>query len=193
MSFAYQISTYLNLSNPSLLLYSIMEAAGIVALVRAATSATLQARTLCAVWKDAPRDILYLRDELETCKVFFDCIENGILELSFLGESSDGHGGPKSGTETQRETLTVLLSRGAGIVQRISEILVGLIGEPADNTRRAGNEVDNNYRGRGEPQLQLALRKKLLWLRRAENVTKLRKLLRRTTDDIGLCLTILNM
>lgn len=56
-----------------------MEAAAIIATVRVTTSTAIQARTLCVIWKDAPRDIFRLRDELDTCKSFLDSLESGLL------------------------------------------------------------------------------------------------------------------
>jgi len=161
-----------------------MEAAAIIATVRATTSTTLQARTLCLLWKDAPRDVYRLRDDLDTCKSFLDSLESSIIESSFLDELQDDRGAGR-GINLQREALRVLLSRGTNVANSLGDILVELIGEPEDTSSAtsAGEK----------PEERLARRKKLLWLRRVENVTKLRKLLRRTTDDIALCLTMLNV
>lgn len=154
-----------------------MEAAAIIALVRATTSSSLQARTLCVIWKDAPRDVFFLRDELDTYKSFFDSIQGGIVESSFLDEIEIDreHGGF---IPMQKQALGALLTKGASIAQSLGDILVELVGEPTERIR--GNE-------------RLALRKKILWLRRMENVTKLRKMLRRTVDNVTLCLTMLDL
>jgi len=35
------------------------------------TKVTLEIQKLCNLWKDVPRDVYYLRDELETAEAFF--------------------------------------------------------------------------------------------------------------------------
>lgn len=166
-----------------------MEAAGIIALVRATTSTSLQARTLCLVWSNAPRDIFHLRDELDTCRGFFESIQAGIVESTALGESA---GEPELGKigNGQREALRALVSKGAHIAEELGQILVKLIGEPAETSRsgsKRASQISGGVQGR------VALRKKILWLRRLDDVTRLRKMLRQTTHNIALCLTIVNV
>ena len=121
--------------------------------------------------------MFFLRDELDTYKSFFDSIQGGIVESSFLDEIEIDreHGGF---IPMQKQALGALLTKGASIAQSLGDILVELVGEQTE--RIIGNE-------------RLALRKKILWLRRMENVTKLRKMLRRTVDNVTLCLTMLDL
>lgn len=160
-------------------------AGGIVAIVRATASTTLQARALCMIWKDAPTDVYRLRDELDTCNSFLDSLQSGIIESSFLDELQNDQG-TGTGINLQREALTVLLLRGTHVCESLGEILIELIGEREDTL--VGGVEDG-----GKSQERLARRKKLLWLRRMDNVTKFRKLLRRTTNDISLCLAMLSV
>ncbi|KAM7183821.1 hypothetical protein V8F33_013358 [Rhypophila sp. PSN 637] len=166
-----------------------MEAAAIIALVRATTTTTLQARKLAVIWKDAPRAIFNLRDELDTCKTFLESIQSGIVESSLINDLENHHGAGSIGG-LQREALKVLLPRCEQIAQSLGDILVELLGEHAE-TSGAGGESDreNDIAER----TRFGLRKKLLWLRRLESVSHLRKMLRRTADDIALCLTMMNV
>ncbi|KAK4218886.1 ankyrin repeat-containing domain protein [Rhypophila decipiens] len=157
-----------------------MEAAGIIALVRATTATTLHARQLCMTWKDAPRDVFFLRDQLDTCQTFFVSIQTAIVESSALSDLPLG----QEFVEAQREQLGLLLERGASITHSLGCILVELIGNQAGN---AGT------RGGTSSQARLGLRKRMLWLRRMDDVSNLRKMLSRTTDNIALCLIMLNV
>lgn len=156
-----------------------MEATGIIALVRATTSTALRAHTLCVIWKDAPRDVFFLRDELDTYKSFFESIQGSIVESAFL-DKLEVDREPASFIPMQKQALRALLTKGASLAQALGEILVELVGEPTERTHTVGNE-------------RLALRKKVLWLRRMDNVTNMRKMLRRTVDNIALCLTMLDL
>jgi len=164
-----------------------MEAAGIIALVRATTSTSLQARTLCLIWSNAPRDIFHLRDELETWRGFFESIQSGIVESSTLAESAGALELGTTGNE-QQEALRALVSKGAHIAEELGAILVKLLGEPVESPSGASTtEITAGA------QARVALTKKILWLRRLDDITRLRKMLRHITQNIALCLTIMNV
>lgn len=162
-----------------------------IALVRATASTALQARTLSVIWKDAPRDVFHLRDELDTCKTFLESIQSGIVESSLIKDLEEHHD-PRDGGALQREPLRALLRRGEKIAKSIGEILTELLGEDPDGTGTRG-ETDRENTVRDKERTRFKFKKKFLWLRRLEAVTKLRKMLRRTTDDIALSLTMLNV
>lgn len=169
---------------------STMEAAGIIALVRATTSTSLQARTLCLVWMNAPRDAFHLRGELDSCRGFFESIQAGIVESSVLGESP---GERESGgvSNEQRASLRGLISKGAQFAQELGEILVKRLGQSVLEISSGGETRESQ--SAQEFQERLAFRKKILWLRRLDDVTRLRKMLRQTTHNIALCLTMMNL
>ncbi|KAK0644148.1 ankyrin repeat-containing domain protein [Cercophora newfieldiana] len=103
-------------------------AVGVVGLVHVATATSLGARKLCETWKDAPRDIHYLRDELDTCEAFLNAIRTGIVESSPDGLDIESTGGSRPASPTAVE-LARLLSRGNGILGRLQEIVYELVRE----------------------------------------------------------------
>ncbi|KAK4207115.1 ankyrin repeat-containing domain protein [Rhypophila decipiens] len=111
------------------------------------------------------------------------------VESSLINDLENHHGAGSVGG-LQREALKVLLRRGEQIAQSLGDILIELLGEHA-YTSGAGGESDR--RNDVTERTRFALRKKLLWLRRLESVSQLRKMLRRTADDIALCLTMMNV
>lgn len=176
-----------------------MEAAGIIALVRATSSTCVQARTLCLVWKDAPRDVFHLRDELQAFKIFHESIRAGIVEPSFL-DDFQGLGGAETAVTSsasgnrrlQREALRVILAKGRDVAETLGKILVELIGENAVEGAGTGSAGDVPGAGGGS-RAGLAFQKKILWLRRLDTVRDLRKMLRDMMDNISLWLIMINL
>ncbi|KAM7211324.1 hypothetical protein V8F06_013302 [Rhypophila decipiens] len=148
-----------------------------------------RARKLAVIWKDAARDIFNLRDELDTCKTFLESIQSGIVESSLINDLENHHGAGSVGG-LQREALKVLLRRCEQMAQRFGDRLIELLGEHTDSSGARG---ESDRRNDVAERTRFALRKKLLWLRRLESVSQLRKMLRRTADDIALCLTMMNV
>ncbi|KAM7219415.1 hypothetical protein V8F06_005149 [Rhypophila decipiens] len=171
-----------------------MEAAGIIALVRATTSTCIQARNLCSIWKNAPRDVFHLRDELQTYQTFYESIQTSIVDFSVLSEIGLDMGEKSGGTEArklqtvQRDALQGLLAKGLGVAKSIEVILIELIGKTMTS-----QETGDRSLGTEGLKAALTLSKKLLWLRRMDTVKGLRKMLRDTTNGITFCLTILNV
>ncbi|KAK1759095.1 ankyrin repeat-containing domain protein [Echria macrotheca] len=153
-------------------------AAAIIGIARVTTTVSLQARRLCELWKDAPRDIYHLCDELETAKTFFGTLQSGIIDSPLTDDPSRA---------VLRQELNVLLRRANSILGSLEPILARLVsgGNDSPGAPDAG--------GRSGLVLTLAKRRKFLWLRRVNKVTKLRGMLRRTTDDIGQYLILLNI
>ena len=149
---------------------------GVVRLVRGATDTGLEIRKLRELWKDAPRDVHHLGDELDTYEAFSRALRSGIAEWPQEG----------LGTATIGE-LGRLLSRSNGNLERLQTILQELVrGKDGSSTSLCG--------GSGvEGMDSLPRRRKVLWLRRVDEVRKLRKMLRQSTRDIGLFLTLLNV
>lgn len=162
---------------------------GVIALVRATTSTAFQARTLSVAWKDAPRDVFFLRDELETCKAFLESIQEGIFKSSLLDDIETSHMSGGLGV-LKTEALKALLTRAENIVVNLGQILGELVGRQGNSLNTCGKNGDPAI---DRSQKRLAFRKKVLWIRRLDAVTKLRKMLRRATDDIALQLMMLNM
>ncbi|KAK1749411.1 ankyrin repeat-containing domain protein [Echria macrotheca] len=147
-------------------------AAAVIGIGQVAALVTLETRKLCERWKDAPKAIYLLRDELDTAETFFSALRVGLGNLP----PKLGDGSP---TTAMLAELHVLLARSNTILVRLQRILDELLGSSGD---ALSSDVQS-----------LAKRRKLLWLRRLEEVNKLREKLRRTTHDIGLFMTLLNV
>jgi len=164
-------------------------AAGVIGLVRVTTAASLQTRKLCEGWKDAPGDVHHLRDELDTCEAFFRALRCGIAQWQ-LGDL-EGNGGNLStaGSTAAIGEVGKLLSRSNSIL----EILKGILDDLARENRDASSTVSADGGGGVDGIPSLPKRRKILWLRRVDEVGKLRKRLRHSVRDIGLFLTLLNV
>jgi len=166
-------------------------AAGVIGLVRVTTAASLQTRKLCEDWKDAPRDVHHLRDELDTCEAFFRALRSGIAEWQLgVGLEGEKGGNPSTaGLTAAIGEVGKLLSRSNSILETLKTILEVLVRE-RDASSAASVDGSSGVEG---IQSSLPKRRKILWLRRVDEVGKLRKMLRHSTRDIGLFLTLLNV
>jgi hypothetical protein len=164
-------------------------AAGVIGLVRVTAAASVQTRKLCENWKDAPRDVHHLRDELETCEAFFRALRSGIVEWPLGGlEAEVGSISSTEGPAAAIGELGRLLSRSNGILETLREMLEELArGRDASS----GTAAHGGCGRRGYPIA--AKEEKDSKLRRVDEVGKLRKMLRRSIRDIGLFLTLLNV
>src|SRR4051812_19571614 len=96
-------------------------AAGVISIGHVAAMVTLETRKLCELWKDAPRDIHLLRDELDTTETFFGALHGGLSKL----QPSLGDGSP---ARAMLAELHVLLERSNTILVQLQRILGELIG-----------------------------------------------------------------
>jgi len=135
------------------------------------TRASSKCWKLCDLWRDAPRDIFQLRDDLDRSARFFLSLHEG------LERRSSGHNDVDRAAADGE--IAALLGDGCDAVEGLQDIMDELISPEAVNSP-------------GE-QLEIPKRRKFLWLRRFREVKKLKTLLNHVTTQIGFQLAYLNL
>jgi len=153
-------------------------ALSIAAIAHVATKVALEIRKLCDLWKDAPRDVYHLCDELETAEAFFQVLQTSFPELDCPPTSKEFANHHHNAAVM--EGLGRLLLRSRSTLRHLQKILDELVGGKESDT------PDGSV-------VRFAKRRKLLWLRHLDGVSRLRRVLRHTNKDIGLFLTLLNV
>lgn len=125
---------------------------------------------LCELWKDAPQDVYLLRDELGRASRFFDALKSGI-EQSF----------PASLSPDMLVDFLSLLDQGHKTVSTLQLLFDDLLA-PSNDSGKAHSTV-----------LELSKTRKLYWLSRFHKTKRLRSSLRRTTEQIGLYMSLLTV
>jgi len=134
-------------------------AAAVLGVTDVALRASSKLWKLSGMWRDAPADIHSLRDDLVRTERFFAEIRQNVNPAS-----SRTHP-PQRGLITLHHDLEHLVVEGGAVVRRIEAIVDGLLS--AEGTEISGSGASR--------LLELGKRRKLLWLRQARKVAKLRK------------------
>jgi hypothetical protein len=154
-------------------------AAAAISLVDLTTRASTGIWKLCRIWKDTPRELIELRDDLITAKDFFSGVEHGIT----IEKSKSFNTLSDLSSKAIRELQEQLIG-GQSIINEIQLIIDRLIS--------GGISPDMTIWGITvcEP---LNKRMKLLWITKRDNVLALRKNLKEVRLRICASLMCLNM
>lgn len=146
--------------------------AGIVGVadVTARTSAGLW--RLCEHWRDAPKDVSLLRDDLGQASEFFAQLQRGIAaEQARAGASTWP---PESIAELER-----MLQDGEALVLSVQQLVDDLLNQTVP--------------GAGQAQQDLSKRRKLTWVKRSRWVLEQRRALKKLVGKIYGVLLSLNV
>ena len=134
---------------------------------------------LCEIWKNAPRDIYELRDEVDRAIGIYKIVEANLRN----GEK----------TEEVSAELLALLQSGVGIVTDLQELIDELLyasGAPEQERDQPTRVTTRDYRPRVEGLMK---RRRLLWMTKTQRVKYLRRVLKGNIDQIGLQLILMNL
>jgi ankyrin repeat protein len=160
-------------------------AAAIVAVAEVTARCSSKVWKLCHQWKDVPRDIVQLRDDLERSGRFLEVLRQVAPDGALLAPNS----GDESGNWLSAgRDLGVLLRQGHVVVDKLHEIVDELV------------DPSPKFEGGDGPQQEaeswpssIRTSRKILWLRRAQDVKKLKASLNHITTQIGFQLALLNL
>jgi len=146
---------------------------------------------LCDAWRDAPASIHELRDFLTRTQDFWSAVRYGLESGNRINNQRSF--GPTLGSETlnappewearSRASLIRLLQHGLEALNRLERILE----QVADGADRPGNQTGDNF------PIALNSRRRFQWVRRSNEVRKLRADLSRNSDLIYGQLLIMNV
>jgi len=152
--------------------------AAAVGVVDITARASSKAWELCGIWKDAPRDIFQLRDEIDRSATFFLALHDGLVRRSKSRPDCQDLAAADADIEFQS-----LLVEGCDAIEGLQKIIDDLIApcqeEPASTTPAA--------------KLSIPKRRKFVWLRRLKEVKKLKNTLNHVTSQIGFRVAFLNL
>ncbi|KAK5651530.1 hypothetical protein OQA88_11984 [Cercophora sp. LCS_1] len=144
-----------------------MEAvAAIVGVADVTARASSKIWRLCELWKDAPQDVYFLRDDLDRANRFFASLRNSLETL------------PPTMGQPLSQDLEGLLGSGHRTISSLQLLLDEFLDDKQAGTRQV---------------VEISKRRKLLWLRSLSKVKRLKGALRQTTEQVGLCLSLLNV
>jgi len=145
--------------------------AAAVGIADVAARASSKAWKLCDLWRDAPRDIFLLRDDLDRSARFFVALHQGLERRSDNRKDSEW--------AAADDELASLLSDGCETLEGLQDIMDSLISP--DSVAMPATQLD------------LPKRRRFLWLRRLKEVKKLKVALGNVMSQIGLQLAYLNL
>ena len=149
--------------------------AAAVGVVEVTARSSSKAWKLCAKWKDAPREVYSLRDDLDRAGTFFSLVRHG-LDNNF----SD----PNDPSRVKLvEELHALIKKGQAVLTNLEAVIDTVL------------EARPGGKGEIDEQNETELRKKyrLMWLRRYNTAKTLKASLYHIMDQTKMYLTLMSV